>query len=35
MTAGKLIHFSFRSILRNRMRSLLTSLGIIDRKSVV
>jgi len=29
MTAGKLIHFSFRSILRNRMRSLLTSLGII------
>ena len=29
MTVSKLIHFSFRSILRNRMRSLLTSLGII------
>jgi len=27
--AGKLIEFSFRSIFRNRMRSLLTSLGII------
>ncbi len=29
VTASKLIQFSFRSILRNRMRSLLTSLGII------
>ena len=29
MKPGKLIEFSFRSILRNRMRSLLTSLGII------
>jgi putative ABC transport system permease protein len=29
MTAGRLIEFSFRSIFRNRMRSLLTSLGII------
>ena len=29
MKAGKLIEFSFRSIYRNRMRSLLTSLGII------
>jgi putative ABC transport system permease protein len=29
MRAGKLIEFSFRSIFRNRMRSLLTSLGII------
>jgi len=29
MTARKLIEFSFRSIFRNRMRSLLTSLGII------
>ena len=29
MTSGKLIEFSFRSIFRNRMRSLLTSLGII------
>ena len=29
MTVSKLIHFSFRSIFRNRMRSLLTSLGII------
>jgi len=29
MTLGRLIEFSFRSILRNRMRSLLTSLGII------
>jgi putative ABC transport system permease protein len=29
MTAGKLVLFSFRSIMRNRMRSLLTSLGII------
>ena len=29
MRAGKVIEFSFRSIFRNRMRSLLTSLGII------
>jgi putative ABC transport system permease protein len=29
MRFGKMIEFSFRSILRNRMRSLLTSLGII------
>jgi putative ABC transport system permease protein len=29
MTSSRLILFSFRSILRNRMRSLLTSLGII------
>jgi len=29
MRAGKLIEFSLRSIFRNRMRSLLTSLGII------
>jgi putative ABC transport system permease protein len=29
MTALKIIEFSFRSIFRNRMRSLLTSLGII------
>ncbi len=29
MKFGKLIQFSFRSIFRNRMRSLLTSLGII------
>jgi putative ABC transport system permease protein len=29
MKAGKVIEFSFRSIFRNRMRSLLTSLGII------
>jgi len=29
MTVSKLVLFSFRSILRNRMRSLLTSLGII------
>jgi putative ABC transport system permease protein len=29
MRIGKLIEFSFRSIFRNRMRSLLTSLGII------
>ncbi len=29
MTPGRLVLFSFRSILRNRMRSLLTSLGII------
>ena len=29
MKATKLIEFSFRSIFRNRMRSLLTSLGII------
>ncbi|HNY16564.1 MAG TPA: ABC transporter permease [Treponemataceae bacterium] len=29
MTAFKIVEFSFRSIFRNRMRSLLTSLGII------
>ncbi len=29
MKLGKFVEFSFRSILRNRMRSLLTSLGII------
>lgn len=29
MTVTRLVSFSFRSILRNRMRSLLTSLGII------
>jgi putative ABC transport system permease protein len=29
MTPGKIVQFSFRSIFRNRMRSLLTSLGII------
>ncbi len=29
MTVSKLVLFSFRTILRNRMRSLLTSLGII------
>ncbi len=29
MTIAKMMEFSFRSILRNRMRSLLTSLGVI------